>query len=499
MSGFSEYGDYDALGLAELIRQGGISAAELLDEAIERAEAVNPRLNAVIHPLHDYARQQVKKSSLPTGPFAGVPFLLKDLIAAFAGAPLTNGSRFFRDFRPHHDSELVKRFKTAGLVVFGKTNTPELGLLPVTEPELFGPTHNPWDTARTPGGSSGGSGAAVAARIVPMASGGDGGGSIRIPASCCGLVGLKPSRGRNPTGPDLGDMWFGAAVEGVLSRSVRDTAAALDATAGPDAGAPHFAPPPKLPFLDEVGADPGRLRIAFTDKPLLGRYLDPECKQGLADTAKLLEDLGHHVEEATPPIDGALFAECFMVLVAGETAAELRLAESLTGRRARRRDFESGTWGMARLGRAHSSRDTGLAYRTLQKQMRQVGHFMQNYDVLLTPTLGEPPHTIGKLQPKGMDAFGLTLLNHLPVANLFRALHVMRQIGRPTFDFIPFTPIANVTGEPSISLPLHWSREGLPVGMMFTAPLAKEAVLIRLAAQLEQARPWNDRKPPVCA
>jgi amidase len=308
MSGFQEYGEYDALGLAELVQKREVKPEELLEEAQKRVDAVNPRLNAVVRPMFDEARQTLA-AGVPEGPFAGVPFLLKDLITTYAGVPFTSGSRFFKDYIPKQDSELLKRIKAAGLVVCGKTNTPELGLMPVTEPELFGPAHNPWNLERTPGGSSGGSAISVAARIVPMASGGDGGGSLRIPASCCGVMGMKPTRGRNPTGPEAGDLWYGAIAEGVISRSVRDNAAMLDITGGADPGAPHFPPPPARPFLDEVGADPGKLRIAYSAEPILGKDMHPECKRGLEETVKLLTELGHEVEEAEPPLDGQLFAD----------------------------------------------------------------------------------------------------------------------------------------------------------------------------------------------
>ncbi|MBI3455692.1 MAG: amidase, partial [Candidatus Rokubacteria bacterium] len=293
MPTFPEYEAYDGLGLAELVRRKEVAPAELVEAAIERIERRNPRLNAVIHTLYEEARARAT-GPLPAGPFAGVPFLLKDLAAAYAGAPLRSGSRFLAGWRPDHHAELVRRFLAAGVIVLGKTNTPELGLLPITEPRLFGPTRNPWDPERSPGGSSGGSAAAVAARMVPMASGGDGGGSIRIPASCCGVFGLKPSRGRTPSGPDAAERWQGLVVEHVLTLSVRDSAAMLDATAGPDPGAWHQAPPPARPFLAEVGAPPGRLRIAWSAEPALpAPAVDPDCRAALEDAVRLLGDLGH--------------------------------------------------------------------------------------------------------------------------------------------------------------------------------------------------------------
>ncbi|MFN8373770.1 MAG: amidase [Anaerolineae bacterium] len=292
MSGFPEYTGYDALGLAELVRKEEITPAELVEEAIQRIEQHNPQLNAVVYKMYDLARKAASEP-LPQGTFTGVPFLLKDLMAAFAGVPMTASSRSMKNYIPSYDTELVKRFKQAGVLVLGKTNTPEFGIPPYTEPELHGATHNPWDVSRTPGGSSGGSAAAVAARLVPMASGGDGGGSIRIPASCCGVFGMKPTRGRTPWGPLIGDSMQGFVVEHVLTRSVRDSAAMLDATAGADPGAPYFAPPHERPFLHEVTTDPGKLRIAFTTQPFMGNHVHAECVKGLNETVKLLQSLGH--------------------------------------------------------------------------------------------------------------------------------------------------------------------------------------------------------------
>jgi amidase len=327
MDGFREYDHYDGLGLAELVRRKEVSPAELVEEAIRRIETVNPQINAVIHPMYDLARQQVQQG-LPEGPFRGVPFLLKDLLVYYAGVPTRSGSRFFRDFVPDHDSEIVRRYRQAGVVVLGKTNTPELGLVPYTEPVLFGPSRNPWDLSRTTGGSSGGSGAAVAARLVPVAHGNDGGGSIRIPASCCGVFGLKPTRGRTPMGPDIGEAWRGMAINHVLTLSVRDSAAMLDATAGPDVGAPYIIPPPERPFLEEVGRDPGRLRIAFTTRPLLPGTVHPDCVRGVEETARLCQDLGHIVEEAAPQIDGHAFARDFLTMVCAETRADIEEGEA---------------------------------------------------------------------------------------------------------------------------------------------------------------------------
>ncbi len=494
---FREYSQYDALGLAELIAKGEVSAADALESAIDAAERLNPQLNAIVHRFDDKARGNT--ANLPDGPFKGVPFLLKDLLDAYAGEPFTMGSRFFKDYVPDYDAELVRRFKQAGLNIFGKTNTPEFGLVPMTDPELFGSARNPWNTNKTAGGSSGGTGSAVSAGIVPIASGGDGGGSIRIPASCNGIVGLKPTRGRTPSGPVMGDVWYGFAIEFALSRTVRDTAALLDAVAGADAGPPSVAPPPERPYLEETQREPGQLRIAYTTDPLLGRSLDPECKKGVEQTARKLAALGHHVEEVTPPIDREAFIYAMATLICGDTAALIRGGEGLTGRKPRRRDFEAGTWAYKRLGAAFTAEELTSAFIYAQGVGRLFGQFMQNYDVFLTSTLGMPPTDTGHLKPKGMDAFSLALVNTLPIGKIGKQKKFMIDMAAPTFDFIPYTPLANATGQPSISLPLHWSDDGLPVGMMFTGRFGDEATLIRLAAQLEQEIPWKDRKPPVYA
>ncbi|HEX9093115.1 MAG TPA: amidase, partial [Coriobacteriia bacterium] len=402
------------------------------------------------------------------------------------------------DFVPDHDSEMVRRYRAAGVIVVGKTNTSEYGLVPVTEPELFGPTNNPWDPARTPGGSSGGSAAAVAARMVPLAHGSDGGGSIRIPASCCGVFGLKPTRGRNPVGPDLGEDWQGMACDHVLTRSVRDSAAMLDATAGPDVGAPYHAPPPRRPFLDEVGADPGRLRIAFTQTPLLPGTVHDDCVAGLEATVKLCEDLGHEVVEAAPQIDGMAFARAFMTMVCGETRADIEEAEILLGRKATSRDFEPATWAVGLVGGRITAAEFSKAVRLLKRSARQIGQFFEGFDMLLTPTLPTPPVVTGAFQPKRAEAFATKLLAGLDAAGLITALAGTEGRAEQVFEFMPYTPLFNATGQPAMSVPLHWNDRGLPIGMQFVGRFADEATLFRLAAQLEVAKPWFGRVPPIC-
>jgi amidase len=488
------YTDYDAMGLAELVRSGQVTPLELVESAITRIEQVNPSLNAVIHKMYNHART-VASGTLPDGPFRGVPFLLKDLLADYAGVPITSGSRFLRNYVPTEDTELVKRFKAAGLIALGKTNTPEMGVPPYTEPVLFGPTRNPWDLTRSPGGSSGGSAAAVAAGMVPMASGGDGGGSIRIPASCCGLFGLKPTRGRVPTGPNRGEMWHGFVVEHVLTRSVRDSAAMLDATAGPDVGAPYVAPPPAGPYLDEVGRSPGKLRIAFTTKPLMGTSVHPDCVAGVHATVRLLEELGHTVEEAAPDVNRDKLNLAFAVMLAGQTSAGVQDLERLTGRTLRRSDFEATTWGLYLLGGAISAREYVLATGALQVMGRRIAALFETYDVLLTPTIAQPPALIGSLQPTQAEQRMLALAGSLQSGALLKAGKMLETLADHAYEYIPYTIPFNLTGQPAMSVPLHWNAAGLPIGMQFAGRLGDEATLFRLAGQLETARPWSTRRP----
>jgi len=497
VAGFSDYDKYDGLGLAELVRRKEVKPGELVEEAIGRIERLNPQLNAVVYKMYEQARQTAGED-LPDGPFRGVPFLLKDLSAFYTGVPLTNGSKFFKDFIPDHDSELVSRFKSAGVVTIGKTNTPEFGLAFVTEPELFGPANNPWDLTRTTGGSSGGSSAAVAARMVPAAHASDGGGSIRVPSSCCGVFGLKPTRGRVPAGPDFGDMWRGLAGDHAVTRSVRDSAALLDATAGPDTGAPYYAAPPARSFLSEVGEDPGKLRIAFTAEPFLGGTVEEDCIKGLEATVKLCQELGHEVAEAMPPIDSQAISRAFIMIVCSETRAMINEASKLLNRKASYKDFEPITWIIALLGDKFPASDLSHAINSIQLASRKVGEFFERYDVLLTPTLAMPPLKTGEFRLKGIQDVMVKLLGRLNAGGLIKRLVGIDLLAEEAYKFAPYTPLFNVTGQPAMSVPLYWNDEGLPIGMQFAGRYGDEATLFRLAAQLEEARPWADRVPPVC-
>ena len=495
MSGFPEYSNYDGLGLASLVRSRQISAVELVEEAIQRIEARNPDLNAVINKLYDSAREAAKQP-LPDGPFSGVPFLVKDLMATIAGVPTSNGNRLWKNIPAKVDSELVRRWKKAGVLILGKTNTPEFGLTPYTEPGAFGAAHNPWDLTRTTGGSSGGSGASVAARFVPLASGGDGGGSIRIPASACGIFGLKPTRGRTPTGPEIGEAWHGFAIEHVLTRSVRDSAAMLDATLGSDVGAPYSAPQPGGSYLPEVSARPRKLRISFTGKPMLGKNVHPDVLKGLQETVRLLQELGHEVVEAAPQLDGETFSLAFVTILAAELRADIEEAARAAGKKVDVRDFDASSFGLGMLGKALSAQDYASAARYLQVSARQIGAFFEDYDILLTPTLSQPPVKIGSLQPSDGEKSLINLLGSLGAGGLLKAMGIIKPLAAQTFEFIPWTPVFNVTGQPAMSVPLHWSAEGLPIGMHFVGRFGDETTLFRLAGQLEEAKPWAARVPP---
>jgi amidase len=496
--GFREYGDYDAVGLAGLVHSGQVSPTELLDEALARTAALNPSINAVIHLMEPRARAAIAEG-LPDGPFRGVPFLVKDLMTAFAGEPMRLGSRLFRDYVPAEDEELTRRYRRAGLVIFGKTNTPELGVSNVTEPELFGPTRNPWNLERTSSGSSGGSAAAVAARIVPAANANDGGGSIRTPASNCGLVGLKPSRGRNPTGPLAPDVWFGLIGEHAVTRTVRDSAALLDATAGDYPQQLMKLPASERPFLDEVSRAPGRLRIAFSFDPGLAKSLHPENRAALEATTARLAALGHEVIEVRLPLPPESFIEAYASLVSADVAATLRLSKQLVGREATSDDVELATWMLAKMGEALSGADVTEALWNMQVFSRQWLAWSSGFDVLLTPTVGVPPLPIGAYKLPALQRQGLKLLAALPAGALLSQRPKIVEAFGQVFEVSPYTMVANVTGQPSLSLPLHWTTDGLPMGMLFTARIGDEATLFRLAAQIEQAMPWKDRRPPHAA
>ncbi len=474
-----EFSDYDGIGLAELVRQGEVSASELVDAAIERIERHNGTLNAVVYEAYDLARDLAAQRPPhgAGGPLQGVPMLLKDISADCTGMPSTMGCRGLADAPPaDHDSFQVARFKAAGLIPLGKTNTPEWGLLPTTEPLLYGPTRNPWDLRCSPGGSSGGSAAAVAAGIVPIAHANDGGGSIRMPAAACGLVGLKPTRGRISWGPLLGEAIDGLVSEHVVTRTVRDCALALDITAGPAPGDPYWAPPPARPFLDELSQPPRTLRIAYWTGGLMGNAVHPDCREAVLAAAKVCAELGHHVEEAMPQADFQVLLESWRTTWFAACQLDVDAAALiLLGKPLGRDDVEPLTWATAERGRTLSALDFQLAAVFRQQESRHIADFFESFDVWLTPTLPEPPVPIGT----------------------FSGALTRVEDWDPIIAYMSFCCVANATGQPSISLPLHWNAEGLPIGSMFAAAYANEAVLLQLAGQLEQALPWVKKHPPV--
>jgi amidase len=476
----------DAIGQADLVRSGEVSPLELVEAAIARIEALNPELNAVIHDLSEEGRAAAS-DSLPDGPFRGVPFLFKDIGAALAGQPFHLGTRILKeiDFRAPVDTYLGQRFRDAGFVTVGKTNTPELGILPTTEPDAYGPTRNPWDLGRTPGGSSGGAAAAVASGMVPVAHANDGGGSIRIPASHCGLVGLKPTRQRISEGPLVGDNISGLTAELVVARSVRDVAAVLDAVHGPAPGDPYVAPPPAGPYVDELDADPGPLRIALITSSAAEITVEPVVIEAARDAGALVESLGHAVTErglAEAGVGagaGDELVESFMVRWEAGQAATIATLERVIGRPVTVDDVEPLTWALAEAGRRHGAGEYLNAVALHQLVSRMIARWLEDeFELLLTPSVGEPPPPLGSYDDSGPD----------PMAAIRRAW--------PT---AAFSGIFNATGQPAISLPLYWTNDGLPVGVQLVAALGREDLLIRVAAQLERARPWADRTPPLFA
>ncbi len=474
----------DATASAELVRTGDASPRELIDAAIARVERVNPDLNAVIHPRFERARTEA--DTAPDGPFRGVPVMVKDLDGSLAGEPLHLGNRLLRDLdhRGDVDSFLFTKLRAAGFVIIGKTNTPEFGLLPTTESHAYGPAHNPWDLDRSPGGSSGGSGAAVAAGMVPIAHAGDGGGSIRIPASACGLFGLKPTRGRVSLGPLEGEAWAGMVVRHAVTRSVRDSAAVLDVIAGPMPGDPYAAAEPTEPFLAAVGSDPGRLRIGVRATTAPGGLceVDPACVAAATEAATLLESLGHRVEEsAPPPIDDIELVTNFLTVLAASVARDVDRLAAIAGRAIEPGDVEPYTWAQAELGRTVIAADYVAAIESLSAWTRRMARWWQpapegdGFDLLLTPTVAAPPAPLGTI--RGDDADGAVIA---------------------AIPYAAFTVPFNVTGQPAASVPLHWA-DGLPVGVQLVAASGREDLLISVAAQLETARPWADRRPSVFA
>jgi amidase len=473
--GMPDYSEFDGLGLAELVAKRAVTPLELVEAAIERTEQHNPTLNAVVYKAYDDARARAV-AELPDGPFRGVPFLIKDLGMPVAGWPRSHGSRFARNVVDAEDGGLTGRYRRAGVVPFGKTNTPEYGITGTTESAQLGPCRNPWNPGHIAGGSSGGAASAVAAGIVPMAHASDGLGSIRIPAACCGLVGLKVTRDRNPNLPDGFDYALGNVVDHVVTRTVRDSAAMLDATGYPEPGSPYPPPPKARPYLEEVAASPGKLRIAWSSETPSGRPIEPEIQAALERTAALLKGLGHEVVEKGLGIDyRALFASRGPAAAANFAAGMARLIE-LVGHEPEPDELEPLTWASLKAGRRQTGADVMRSLQETRMLNRQTLAFFEDIDVYLTPVLGTPVPEIGFIDPVNLEP---------------------REVNRRQGRAFPFTPPFNFSGQPSLSLPLEVDVMGLPIGMMFTARYADEATLFRLAGQLEKEAPWKDRRPQV--
>lgn len=468
-----DYEDFDALGLAELVKRGETTAEALLEEAISRTEKRDGEIGSIVIRMFDEARKAVA-AGVPNGPFEGVPFLLKDLHLAWPGVPLTNGSKLFADFVPEVESELVARYRRAGLVVFGKTHSPEYGLTTSSESQIFGQTKNPWNLERTAGGSSGGASAAVAAGILPLANASDGGGSIRIPASCCGLFGMKPTRGRTPLGPSSGEGWAGMSAVHAVSRSVRDNAALLDATAGADLGAPYAAQPPTGSFLDHVSRRPGPLRIAIQLKAWNGFDPHPDCVAAVRDAEALCRELGHQVEEDPFTVDVSVLAPATLTILSANTRAMMEERAKVLGRELREDDVEPGTWAISELSQGHGSTDYVNAVRTIHAVGRDLARHLETYDMVLSPTMAMPPHPLGLLSLSNPDRGA-------------QGVAILQTVG--------YTQLANASGHPAMSVPLYWSDEGLPIGVQFMGRMNGEGALYQLAGQLEAARPWFNRRP----
>ncbi len=465
-----------AIELVGMVRSGEASARELVDASLASIGRLNGELNAFVTLCEERAIAEAEAvSANDERPLAGVPIAIKDLTALTEGVRTTLGSAAMADFVPAIDSAMVRRLRDAGAIVVGKTNTPELGILPVTEPDLFGPARNPWNTGRTTGGSSGGSAAAVAAGMVPVAHANDGGGSIRIPASCCGLVGLKPARGRVSIAPHLTEVMGGITIDGCVSRTVADTALMLDVIAGYETGDPYWAPPPSAPFIEAAGREPGRLRIAFATAAPGGIPVHEHCVAGVRETAEALDSLGHEVEEAAPAWDDDGYIDNFLTIWIAGTAQQVKEIEQLSGKPAKPGNFEALTLEMAATGSSYSAVEYLTALDYLRLLSRRIVALWDSYDVLLTPTMAQPPLEIGALrQAEGEPA--ITMLHN-------------------AVDFVPFTPLFNATGQPAVSLPVSMSPQGLPIGVQLVGPPAGEELLLSLSAQLEQAMPWSDRRP----
>jgi amidase len=490
----SEYLAQDAVALAERVVSREVSAAELLDLALQQSARTQAKTNAICRMMEQEAHAQIGRQ--PVGPFGGVPFLIKDCAQDYAGLPTSFGSRAFAKNIASDHAHVVRRYLEAGFIIFGKTNLPELALKGVSDSQAFGRSCNPWNVEHTPGGSSGGAAAAVASGVVPMAAGNDGGGSIRIPAACCGLFGLKPSRGLVSLGPAYGEYWYGASSEGVISRSVRDSAAALDVIAGAEPGDPFLSGEPPVVYAQAMMRDPPRLRIGFTTASPIGTDVHAEAKAAVEGAVKLLQGLGHEIEEAAPEIDGAALAKSFLHIYFGQVPAMVAKARA---NGAGRDDFELLTRVLATIGGAISAGSLTTQLLKWNEFARALARFHARYDLLLTPTLAHPPIRHGQGDPSAAEQTLLNMLDRTGLLGLLTRAGLLDgtidKIARDSLQYVPFTQLANLTGTPAMSVPLHWTSDGLPLGVQFVCRLGDEPRLLQLARQLEQAQPWFDRLP----
>ncbi len=492
-STFAEYDVFDGIGLAQLIRDGVLTPKELVTAAIERIEALNPALNAVIYKMYDLALAAANQS-LPSGIFKGVPFLLKDLHTDYAGVPIFYGSHFIENGVSRQDAEMVCRMKKAGLIILGRTSTPEFGLSALTESKRFGVTRNPWNINHTSGGSSGGSAVAVAAGMVPMAHGSDGAGSIRIPASYCGIFGLKPSRGRTPAGPSVMQNWQGMVTEHVLTRSVRDSAAMLDVLSGPELGSLISLPEPKTTFLSELDKPVGKLRIAWSEESFFpSTTINPEYKKASKQAAELCEALGHTVEVVNLNINYEEVLLAFFIVIAASVSSDLRRLAKEAGKAADYARLETATAVLCEAGEHFSAADYTWATHVLDMLNKKMAEFFVNYDVLLSLTMPAPPLRVGESPMSSWERNGLEFLRRFPFGPILRKLG--KQMSQKQFSFTPFTPLFNMTGQPAMSVPLYWDSQGLPIGIQFAGRMNEESILLRLAKQLESAQPWENKRP----
>jgi len=493
MGKFSEYDKYDGLGLSKLVQDKEITPLELLEEAISRAENLK-KLNTIIYPMYDLARK-VAQQKLPEGPFTGVPTLLKDLIADYEGTPISYGSKALRNNISKSDSELVKRFKKTGVVIFGKTNAPEFGIMGTTEPEHFKPCHNPWDIKRSSGGSSGGSAAAVAAGIVPFAHGGDGGGSIRIPASMCGLFGFKPGRGLTPLGPSHGEIMDGAVVQHIISRSVRDSAAMLDATVGHEPGSPYKVMLPKQKFIEAQNAPFKKLKIAYSSKSIMDEEVHPDVLASFNHTLEILKGLGHELIEDHPVLDGNKLSKAYLINLAGHISSDVENAKNLVGGKIALSEMEILTKTLALIGR----NITALEFIEAKKYWHEVTYamdvFQEKYDVYLTPVVAVPPPLLGSQKLKSFEIFLMKIVNLTGAGRALIKSGIVEKIAKESFEKFPFTQISNLSGNPSMSVPLFWTKDNLPIGSLFSAKWGDDFTLFKLAFELEKSSPWFNKRP----